>query len=256
MSTPLEILYRDTALVAVVKPAGLLVHRSAEAPDARHYLLQSLRDQIGRRVYPLHRLDRPTSGVMLFALDAAAARQMADQFRQGRVAKRYLAVVRGYIAAAGRIERPLKRLSARHRRRANGNLPQNARTDYQCLAQIELPFAVHPYATSRYSLVALTPRTGRRHQLRRHLKQIAHPVIGDTCYGKGAHNRLFRERLGVTGLLLTAVSLAFDHPLNGARLLITAPLPHRFTAVLARLGWQAAWNRFAATTAGEAVRPA
>jgi tRNA pseudouridine65 synthase len=240
----LEILYRDDTLVAVDKPAGLLVHRSQETAVAGVCLLQRLRDQIGRRVYPLHRLDRPTSGVLLFALDADTARRVAAQFRQGGVAKHYLAVVRGYAPARGRIDHPLKRLPPRGRARPAVGDAQRAVTRFQRLATVELPFAVDPHPTSRYALVALAPRTGRRHQLRRHMKHIAHPIIGDTCYGKGAHNRLFRERLGIRGLLLTAVRLGLNHPVTGERFVIAAPLPGRFEVSLKRFGWDGAWQAF------------
>ena len=235
---PLDILYRDETRVAVVKPAGLPVHRGAQDAGGGHYLLQRLRDQIGRHLYPLHRLDRPTSGVLLFALDTVTARQVAGQFSRGQVTKRYLAVVRGYAPHRGRVDYPLKRLPPRGGRRPVNRPPQRAETAYRCLARIELPFAVAPYPSSRYSLVALRPSTGRRHQLRRHMKHIAHPIVGDTCYGKGAHNRLFRERLGISGLLLTAVELRFDHPASGARTVIRAPLPRRFQKLMARFGWE------------------
>jgi tRNA pseudouridine65 synthase len=252
---PLELLYRDDTLVAVNKPAGLQVHRSrgSEVTAAGRYLLQRLRDQLGRWVFPLHRLDRPTSGVILFALDGDTARRVAAQFRRGEVEKHYLAVVRGYAPDAGRIDHPLKRLTSRGRGRPAAGVPQTAVTDYRCLAKVELPFAVAPYPTSRYSLVGLAPKTGRRHQLRRHLKHIAHPIIGDTCYGKGAHNHLFRERLGIRGLLLTAVGLGLDHPLTGARILIEAPLPGRFRALLKRLGWDG--ETFTTTPKGKALCP-
>jgi tRNA pseudouridine65 synthase len=244
---PLEILYQDEALVAVDKPAGLLVHRSQETSGAGPYLLQRLRDQIGQRVFPLHRLDRPTSGVMLFALDAHTARQVADQFRCGGVEKHYLAVVRGHAPAAGRIDHPLKRLRPRGRGRGAPGPVQRAVTEFQRVARVELPFAVDPYPTSRYALVSLAPRTGRRHQLRRHMKHLAHPIIGDTSYGKGAHNRLFRERLGIRGLLLTAVRLGVEHPGTGERIIIEAPLPPRFKILFEQVGWEADWQRFLST---------
>jgi tRNA pseudouridine65 synthase len=252
---PLEILYRDDALVAVDKPAGLQVHRGQETSGSGAYLLQRLRDQIGQRVYPLHRLDRPTSGVMLFALDNEIARRVAEQFRRGAVVKHYIAVVRGHAPAAGCIDHPLRRLPPRGRDRTPVRPAQTAMTHFQCLAKVELPFAVDPYPSSRYALVFLVPRTGRRHQLRRHMKHIAHPIIGDTCYGKGAHNRLFRERLGIKGLLLTAVRLGLVHPSTGERIIIAAPLPARFKTLFRRVGWEAAWQRFLATDSDGGLCP-
>jgi tRNA pseudouridine65 synthase len=234
-------------LVAVDKPAGLLVHRSQETSQVGPCLLQRLRDQIGQKIFPLHRLDRPTSGVTLFALDAPTARQVAGQFRHGAVEKQYIAVVRGHAPASGRIDHPLKRLRSRGRPRVDAGPVQTAVTDFRRIARVELPFAVDPYPTSRYALVFLVPRTGRRHQLRRHMKHIAHPIIGDTCYGKGAHNRLFRDRLNIRGLLLTAVHLDLVHPSTGERITIAAPLPARFELLFRRVGWTAVWQRFAST---------
>lgn len=237
MHRPLRILYRDAHFVAIDKPAGMLVHRSSEAAETGNYALQRVRDYVGRRVYPLHRLDRPTSGVLLFALDPEAARRMTPLFHHGGVTKQYLAVVRGYAATEGRIDHPLKRLASRRHPKATAGPPQEAVTVYRRLGKIELPFGVDRYSTSRYSLVTLTPKTGRRHQLRRHMKHIAHPIIGDTCYGKGAHNRFFADHLGCRGLLLAAVALSFDHPLTGAEVRIRAQLAGHFSGLIRRLGW-------------------
>ena len=237
MRPPLTILYRDAHLVAIDKPAGLLVHRDQETAETGDFALQRVRDQVGCRVYPLHRLDRPTSGVLLFALDAETAGRMGPLFHQGGVQKHYLAVVRGHTRAAGHIDHPLKRLPGRRHPKANGGPPQESVTAFRRLGEIELPFGVDRYPTSRYSLIALTPKTGRRHQLRRHMKHIAHPIVGDTRYGKGTHNRFFADHFGCRGLLLTAVALCFDHPLTGAQVCIRAPLPNHFAALIRRLGW-------------------
>lgn len=237
MPAPLRILYHDAHFVALNKPAGMLVHPSSEAPEASNYALQRVRDYVGQRVYPLHRLDRPTSGVLLFALDQTTASQMAPLFHRGGVRKQYLAVVRGYTASEGRIDHSLKRLSVRRRPKACDGRLQDAVTTYRRLGKIELPFGVDRYPTSRYSLVALKPKTGRRHQLRRHMKHIAHPIIGDTCYGKGVHNRFFADHFGCPSLLLSAVALSFEHPLTGTTIGIRAPLPSQFTGLIQRLGW-------------------
>jgi tRNA pseudouridine65 synthase len=234
---PLRILYQDAHFVALNKPAGMLVHRSSEAPETSNFALQRMRDHVGQRVYPLHRLDRPTSGVLLFALDQDTARRMAPLFHQGGVRKQYLAVVRGYTATEGCIDHPLKRLPVRRRPKAHDGRLQDAVTTYRRLGKIELPFGVDRHPTSRYSLIALRPKTGRRHQLRRHMKHIAHPIIGDTCYGKGAHNRFFADHFGCPRLLLTAVALSFEHPLTGTTVRIRAPLPSHFTGLIQRLGW-------------------
>lgn len=210
----LEILYQDNVLVAVDKPPGLLVHRSNLDRHETRFAVQLLRDQVGRRVFPAHRLDKGTSGVLLFALDAAIASRLGRQFDSGTVVKTYLAVVRGWPPESGRIDHPLTRQFDDHGRpRTDAATPAlPAITDYRRLATVELPVAIDRYPSSRFALVQLTPRSGRQHQLRRHLKHIAHPIIGDTTHGHGAHNRMFRERFGCSRLLLVAVGMCLRHP--------------------------------------------
>lgn len=258
----LDILYRDDWLIAIHKPSGLLVHRSPIAAHEQRFAVQLLRDQIGRRVFPAHRLDRGTSGVLLFALDREVARTLAGRFESQAVDKRYLAVVRGHPAASGVIDHPLVRrldpIERRHGRGAGARdaLPEDsdepgdgdhaerehavaqaALTRFRRLATVELPHAVDRYPSSRYALLELSPETGRRHQLRRHLKHIAHPIIGDATYGKGRHNRLFQTLFGSHRLLLACTRLSFAHPLSGVMLRIDAPLARDFTDVMRALGW-------------------
>jgi tRNA pseudouridine65 synthase len=238
----LPILYQDEQLVAVHKPAGLLVHRSPIDRHETRFAVQLLRDQLGQRVYPVHRLDKPTSGVMLFGLSPEAARAMAIRFVDGAVRKTYLAVVRGVPEQQGVIDHPLleepDRLdySISQERGA-----QPAVTEFRRLASVELPFAVGRYASSRYALLELHPRNGRRHQLRRHCKHIFHPIIGDSKYGEGRHNRFFREQLGCHRLLLAATEICLPHPASGAELRISAPPEASFAAVLVQLGWDQLW---------------
>jgi len=198
--------------------------------------VQRLRDQLGRPVYPAHRLDRATSGVLLFALDPAVHARLASAFEAGEIEKRYVAIVRGWPGAAVTIDYALTRLEDDAGGR-EGLPPRAARTELTRLATVELPVRVDRYPTSRYALVALEPLTGRRHQLRRHLAHIHHPIVGDTTYGQGRHNRLFRERFGSSRLLLHAHSLGLAHPLTGARLAIVAPPPPDFAGVAAALGF-------------------
>jgi len=235
-----HILYYDEHLIAVNKPSGLLVHRSPIDRHETRFALQLVRDRIGRRVYPVHRLDKPTSGVLLFALDETTARLMMPIFSGGGVDKHYLAVVRGYTADADTIDYPLKeQLDRMTDALADSDKPaQAAITRYRRLATAELPQAVGRYPTARYSLVKLMPKTGRKHQLRRHMKHIFHPIIGDTSHGDGHHNRFFRDTLDCRRLLLAATQLSFMHPLNGQRINIEAPLDESFTIVLERLGWE------------------
>ena len=233
----LPILYRDEWLVAVHKPSGLLVHRSDLDRHETRFAVQMLRDQIGRRVWPLHRLDKGTSGVLLFALDAQTARKVAAQFEAGEVRKRYLAVVRGWPAAAGEVDHALVPDAADRAWQGDkaGAAARPALTRYRRLATAELPYPVDRYPSSRYALMELEPLTGRRHQLRRHMKHIAHPIIGDATHGKGRHNRLFQDLFGVCRLLLAALEMQLPHPVSGKPLMLRAPLADDFSELLHRL---------------------
>ncbi len=212
------------------KPPGLQVHRSWISEENEAFLLQRLRDQIGQRVYTIHRLDRPTSGVILFALSSEAARAMCAVFENRKVEKTYLAIVRGYTDETGHIDYPLQ--EEPHK------LTQEAITDYRTLARVELPIAVGRYNTARYSLVEIQPLTGRSRQIRKHFHHIFHPLVGDTSHGEGRHNRLFREHFGINRLLLHAWKLHFRHPENGEMVTITAPLPVEFEQLFRAFGWQ------------------
>ncbi len=236
----LPIVHRDDWLCAVHKPSGLLVHRTALDRHERRFAVQMLRDRLGCRVHPVHRLDRGTSGVLLFALDRDVARALGAQFEAGAVAKRYLAIVRGHPPAEGAIEHPLRRVrddGGFEVPGANEGEPQRAVTHYRCLAVAELPHAVDRYPTSRYALLELRPETGRRHQIRRHLKHVSHPVIGDATYGKGRHNRLFAHLFDSDRLLLACVELGLIHPVTGKQLVLAAPPAEDFVRVSAALGW-------------------
>jgi tRNA pseudouridine65 synthase len=227
----LQILYRDEHYVAVDKPPGVLVHRSALSRD-RDVVLQRLRDRLGQWVYPVHRLDRATSGVLVLGLSPEAAGRLGARFRDRRVAKTYLAVVRGWPDVRGLIDHPV-------RDRDDGAAAQ-ALTRYRRLARAELAVAVTRYPTSRYALIEACPETGRRHQLRQHFKHIFHPLVGDTTYGEGRHNRLFRERFGVQRLMLMARSLSFIHPYTGEPVVIGAEPDGDWRALAHALGWEQA----------------
>ena len=233
----LTLLHRDEALIAIDKPAGLLVHRSDIDRHETRFAVQLLRDQIGRRVQPVHRLDKGTSGVLLFAFDAPTARRLGKQFERNEVHKTYLAVVRGWPPESGTITHPLSRLHDDYGRMLRTVEAQPARTDYRRLASVELAEAVDRYPTARYALVALQPLTGRRHQLRRHMKHIAHPIVGDATHGKGRHNRFFQQQFGCQRLLLACVEMRLRHPLSGADLIIRAPLGDQFAELVGRFGW-------------------
>lgn len=230
----MNILYRDDDLTAVFKPAGVKIHRARG--DRRHqtYMLQKTRELTGSKVYPVHRLDQPTAGVLLFAFSSEVARLLSERFRQQMVYKSYVAVARGFVAHCGTIDYPLVPNAYMPKK---GQVPKAAVTDYQRLATVELPIALGSFSTCRYSLVAIYPRTGRMHQIRRHFHHISHPLIGDTAYGDGRHNRIFRERFGCHRLLLACVALSLAHPRTGLPLHLKAPLDPLFQSVLEQLGW-------------------
>lgn len=231
----LTLLHVDEHVVAIDKPAGLLVHPSGLAAGERDAALGRLRDLLGERVYPVHRLDRATSGVVLFARSPDDARVLAHAFATGQVAKRYLALVRGWPEPDGVIEHPLARDPERA---AAGQVLLEARTRWTRLGRVEWPFAVdarHP--STRYALVEARPETGRRHQIRRHLRHAAHPLIGDTTHGKGAHNRAVAAWLGVTRLWLHAAEITIRHPRSDAPLTIRAPLGPEWRTLAAHGPW-------------------
>ena len=235
----LPILYQDERIIVINKPAGMLVHRSWLDKHETTFVMQTLRDQINQHVYPVHRLDRPTSGVLVFALDSEMARLLTEQFEHHHVQKVYLAVVRGIIGS-GRIDYAYKpRLDKiADKFTSPDKVLESAITDYQNLATTEQPFvSCTRFETSRYSLVRLTPITGRMHQLRRHMKHIFHPIIGDTTYGDKVQNRAFTAHVGTKRLLLHAHQLTFRHPLTGESICVTAPLDDAFGQVMSAFGW-------------------
>ena len=178
-ATMLDVLYRDDDVVAVHKPPGLMVHRSLLDRRETRFAVQLLRAQLGRRVFPAHRLDRGTSGVLLLAFDSRVAARLGQAFESRAVAKRYLAVVRGWPEPSGSIEHPLRRLED-GKDAGDPDAPrQEARTDYRRLACAEVPIPSERHDRTRVALLELLPLTGRQHQIRRHLKHISHPVIGD-----------------------------------------------------------------------------
>ncbi|MBI1397563.1 MAG: pseudouridylate synthase [Betaproteobacteria bacterium] len=235
----LEILDADDWIVAIHKPPGLLVHRSDLDRHETRFAVQLLRDQIGREVHPAHRLDKPTSGVLLFAFDRGVCRQLSLSFEAGTVSKQYLAIVRGHPPESFAIDHPLTRIVDEPgvTRTASGS-PQAARTLGRTLATTELPHRVDRYATSRYALVELVPVTGRRHQLRRHLKHANHPIVGDSTYGKSRHNRLFETLFGSRRLLLACTCLSLPHPVTREQISIRAAPEPGFMHVIDALGWR------------------
>lgn len=236
--TPIiEIIFQDKHIVAIQKPAGLLVHKSPIDKHETRYAMKILRDQIGQWVYPVHRLDKPTSGILLFALHPDIARQLSNDFENRLITKTYQAIVRGYSAPLGEIDHSLKEIAVfKHLQKAvEQKDPQDAFTKYKNLDTFEVPVSDGRFPTSRYSLLELYPKTGRKHQLRRHMKHISHPIIGDVKYGKGSHNRLFQEMFASNRLLLAATKLAFTHPVTEERLELKCRLENSFSYTLEKL---------------------
>ena len=219
---PYQILFEDADIIAINKPAGILVHRTGISED-RVFILQQLRDQVGYYVYPVHRLDRGVSGVLLFAKSAQAAALVQSEIQSQESVKQYLAIVRGYTQAEGRIDHPL---DDPHR-----NEPAKESTSlYKTLASCEMPWPIGRYQTSRYSLVELQPITGRTHQLRRHMAHLRHPILGDKLYGDLHHNAHIWQLMGKRRILLHALQLHFIH--RGEPVRIQANIPEDYQLVL------------------------
>ena len=228
--SPLPVLYRCADLVAINKPHGLLVHRSPIAADASEFAVQLLRDQLGQRVYPVHRLDRKTGGVLLFALNEIVNAAMQQQFMDGQVAKTYLAIVRGYTPDEQAIDYPL-----RHDEGNGQGRMQEAYTMLKTLRRTEVAIPFGKHNTSRYSLVELTPTTGRMHQSRQHMAHVLHPIIGDRPYGCNEQNKLFPEQFGMNTMLLHARQIQFQHPVSAKGITVTAPWRSEFGRMLTAL---------------------
>jgi tRNA pseudouridine65 synthase len=230
MTAPFEklpILFQDEHLVAINKPHNLLVHRSSIAADESVFALQLLRDQLNCWVSPCHRIDRKTSGVLLFALSSEADRAIKKQFELHTCQKKYLALVRGFLPESGTTDRPLER--------EKGGF-QDAITHYRCLQQVELAIEVSRYPTSRYSLAEISPETGRMHQIRRHFAQLRHYLIGDKTYGECKQNKMFEQKFDLDTMLLHAQELAFQHPFSQQMVTIKAPINAEFSRILSAIG--------------------
>ena len=211
----LPILHRDDRIAVFAKPSGLLVHRGW-GNDAT-VALDLARRAIGARVHPVHRLDRATSGALVFALDPECAAALGRAFEAGLVEKVYLALVRGVAPEALIVDHPVPKSEDGPRVAAVTELRRR-------------------FAGERWSIVEARPRTGRLHQIRRHLKHISHPIVGDVNYGKGDINRLFRERDGLHRLALHAAAIRFTHPFTGEALSVVAPIPEDLLGPFRSLG--------------------
>jgi len=238
----LEILYQDEHLIAVNKPAGMLVHRSWLDRHETVFVMQTLRDQIGQHVFTVHRLDKPTSGVLLLALSSEVARLLSQQLEQHQMTKVYHAVVRGFVMEDGIVDYALteERDKIADKFADIDKAPQPAVSHYRVLARQEMPVAIGRYDSARYSLVELTPQTGRKHQLRRHMSHLRHPIIGDSAHGDLKQNRGMVQHFGCPGLMLHASQLQLPHPVTGEMLTIRARWDSRWQQLIERFAWQGA----------------
>jgi tRNA pseudouridine65 synthase len=251
----LTILYQDEYLVAIDKPAGLFVHRSFMDRDEIYFALQLVRDQIGQYVYPVHRLDRPTSGVLLFALNKEVAQKLNEAFaaksnsdgmseikNNSDLTKTYYALVRGHLPITKQAELIDYSLKEKLDKLGDKNVsrdkaPQSAKTYFKVVKQASLPIALGKFDSVRYSLVKLLPITGRRHQIRRHLAHLRYPILGDINYGDNKQNPFFIQHFGFKRLMLIAKSLSFIHPITNKRILITAKFDKQWQDVFSELNW-------------------
>ncbi|PHS08567.1 MAG: pseudouridine synthase [Kordia sp.] len=225
------ICFEDEFILAVLKPNNVLVHHSSMARNQsdEKSLIQLLFDAYGLPFYPIHRLDRKTSGIILFAKKKEFVAPFQELFVTNQIQKTYYGLVRGHIAELGKIDSPVKGRDA--------NVHKDALTYFKRLKTVELNIPVHPYAMSRYSLVELTPKTGRLHQLRIHLNKISHPLIGDPKYGDRFHNRMFETEFTCSNLFLHAKQLEFTHPFTNETLLISAELPSNWKTMFLQFKW-------------------
>lgn len=219
----LEILYEDVHFIGVNKPCGMLMHRSKIAKDVENTLLMELKAQCNKFLYTIHRLDRKTSGVVLFALDKESQSQASKLFQEKKVNKTYHAIVRGHTMDSGTIDYAIKNESGKIK---------DAITHYTTMERFEIPLPFGKHDTSRYSLIALKPETGRYHQLRMHMAHIFHPIIGDRPHGCNKQNKLFKERYMSMTMMLHAKELEID---IGNKLCIQASYPEEFNRILAML---------------------
>ena len=228
----IEICFEDKYMIVVNKPNNVLIHHSfmARNMDEESTLIELLQEQLNLKLYPVHRLDRKTSGVILLVKKREDVRVFQDLFKQNEIQKTYYALVRGFAPESGVIDSPVKGRDA--------NVHREAMTVYSKREEVCLSIPVHPYLNSRYSLLELKPQTGRLHQLRIHLNKISHPIVGDPKYGDRFHNRMFEEELGMSKLFLHASSLRFDHPFTNKEVCLKAGFPADWFKMMSRFDWE------------------
>ena len=231
----LDIIFEDDYLIAINKPNKLLVHHSHYSRNIRETsLAQLVRKYLNAKVHPLHRLDRKTSGLILFAKDVESCKTLQEQFFSNEVKKSYTALVRGHVTENLVIDSPIKNDDSGEYQEAESHLSP--------IQTIEYKKGVVPYPTSRYSMVKLSPITGRTHQLRKHMNKVAHPIIGDPKHGNRHHNHAFEEWFGHSNLYLHAHEIAFTHPQTSEKMMFSADFPDFWKRDLNELGFKTVLN--------------
>jgi tRNA pseudouridine65 synthase len=229
--TTIEIVFEDDVLVVVNKPNNYLIHQSHYARNITEItLLEMLQQQLGFPLFPIHRLDRKTSGILLLLKDKSFVAPFQALFTNNLIEKKYFAIVRGFAPETGKIDSPVKN--------DDTGVYKTALTHYKTIYSVELDIPVHPYAKSRYSLMELTPKTGRMHQLRKHLNKINHPIVGDYKYGDRFHNRMYETQFNCNYLFLHAHQIEFEHPLSHHKMIFTADFPEDWLNMFNEFNWQ------------------
>lgn len=225
------VIFEDEYILCVCKPNNMLVHHAHHSRNVveETSLLQDVFNERGIKVYPIHRLDRKTSGIILLAKEKDYVSKFQDLFTSNEIEKKYYGIVRGFSPETKVINSPVKGRDA--------NIHKEALTNLQTLAKITLDIPVKPYDSSRYSLVELLPKTGRMHQLRVHANKISHPLIGDPKYGDKNHNLMFEKEFGCSNLFLHAGQLKFNHPFTNEQLILTAEFPKDWLDIFKQFSW-------------------
>jgi tRNA pseudouridine65 synthase len=228
----LQIIFEDKYLLCLNKPNNVLVHHAFHSRNVadEDSLLQIIENEKGLKVYPIHRLDRKTSGIILLAKQKEFVSKFQELFTNSEISKTYFGIVRGFSPDEKTIDTPVKGRDA--------NVHKEALTYLKTLEKVTLNIPVKPYDSSRYSLVELSPKTGRMHQLRVHANKISHPLIGDAKYGDKNHDLMFEENFGWKNLFLHAGKLEFIHPFSLEKLILKASFSKDWIASFEAFSWR------------------
>lgn len=228
----LEVIFEDEYIICVNKPNNVLVHHAHHSRNVadEDSLLQLIFNHKKIKVYPIHRLDRKTSGAILLAKNKEIVSKFQKLFTINEIQKTYFGVVRGFSPDSKIINSPVKGRDAK--------VHKEALTYLKTLANIVLNIPVKPYDSSRYSLVELSPKTGRMHQLRVHSNKISHPLIGDPKYGDKNHNLMFENNFDMKNMFLHAGKLEFKHPFTLKSLSLNASFSDDWTELFEKFSWE------------------